>query len=130
MVLTTDIILKSLGDVNLSHGMKHVGKVDLLNPATLLTDGFQVFTNVWILLGITLLIGYSLLELAGLSWLDLSYMLPMTAFTYVLTAFFAQWLLHEHISLTRWVGISVISLGVIIVGLGESQQKSRKANTT
>jgi drug/metabolite transporter (DMT)-like permease len=54
----------------------------------------------------------------------------MTAFTYVLTAFFAQWLLHEHISLTRWVGISVISLGVIVVGLGESKQKSRKANTT
>jgi len=127
MVLTTDIILKSLGDVNLSHGMKHVGKVDLLNPGTFLADGFQVFTNVWILLGITLLIGYSLLELAGLSWLDLSYMLPMTAFTYVLTAFLAQWLLHEQISLTRWAGISVISLGVIIVGLSEHPQKSRKA---
>jgi drug/metabolite transporter (DMT)-like permease len=127
IVLTADILLKALGDVNLSHGMKDIGNVHLFNPGTLLGIGFHVFTNAWILLGIALLIGYSLLELAGLSWLDLSYMLPMTAFTYVLTAFFAEWLLHEKISLTRWIGISVITLGVVIVGLGESKQKSQKA---
>jgi len=127
IVLSADILLKALGDVNLSHGMKDIGNVHSFNPAALFEVGFHVFTNAWILLGIALLIGFSLLELAGLSWLDLSYMLPMTAFTYVLTAFFAEWLLHEKISLIRWVGISVITLGVVSVGLGESKQKSQKA---
>jgi len=126
IVLVADVILKALGDVNLSHGMKYMGSVNLLNPLTLFQSGIQVFTNVWILLGIALLIGYSLLELAGLSWLDLSYMLPMTASTYVLTALFAQWLLHEKISAIRWIGISIITLGVVIVGLGEGEQKVQK----
>lgn len=126
IVLVADVILKALGDVNLSHGMKYISNVNLLNPLTLFQSGIQVFTNVWILLGIALLIGYSLLELAGLSWLDLSYMLPMTASTYVLTAIFAQWLLHEKISAIRWIGICIITLGVIIVGLGEGKQKVQK----
>jgi len=127
IVLAMDVTLKALGDVNLSLGMKHVGKVSTFNPGTLLEIGFHVFTNYWIWLGIALLIGYSLLELAGLSWLDLSYMLPMTSSTYVLTAFFAEWLLNERISTLRWVGICIISLGVLTVGIGESKQSSQKA---
>ncbi len=130
IVLGMDVILKALGDVNLSLGMKHIGKVSSFNAGTLLEIGFHVFTNHWIWLGIALLIGYALLELAGLSWLDLSYMLPMTSFTYVLTAFFAVWLLNERISTLRWAGICVITLGVLIVGLGESKQSSRKTRKT
>ena len=126
IVLGMDVILKALGDVNLSLGMKHIGKVNSFNPGTLLEIGFDVFTNYWIWLGIALLIGYALLELAGLSWLELSYMLPMTSFTYVLTAFFAQWLLNERISTLRWAGICVITLGVLIVGLGDRKQSSRR----
>ena len=127
IVLAMDVILKSLGDVNLSSGMKHIGKVNSFNPGALLEIGFHVFTNYWIWLGIALLIGYSLLELVGLSWLDLSYMLPITSLTYVLTPLFAQWLLNEKISTLRWTGICVITLGVLIVALGERQQSSRKA---
>ncbi len=127
IVLGMDVILKALGDVNLSFGMKHIGKVNSFNPGALLEIGFHVFTNYWIWLGIALLIGYALLELAGLSWLDLSYMLPMTSFTYVLTAFFAEWLLNERISTFRWAGICVITLGVLIVGIGDRKQSSRKA---
>ena len=86
-----------------------------------------MFTNYWIWFGIALLIGYSLLELAGLSWLDLSYMLPITGLSYVLTPLFAEWLLNERISTLRWVGICVITLGVLIVSLGEHKQSIRKA---
>jgi len=137
IVLAIDITLKALGDVNLSLGMKHVGKISTLNPGALVEIGFHVFTNYWIWLGIALLIGYSLLELAGLSWLDLSYMLPMTSLTYVLTAFFAEWILDERVSTLRWAGICIISLGVLIVGVGDAakdgspvkvgKQSSRKA---
>ena len=86
-----------------------------------------MFTNYWIWFGIALLIGYALLELAGLSWLDLSYMLPITGLSYVLTPLFAEWLLNERISTLRWVGICVITLGVLIVSLGEHKQSIRKA---
>ena len=54
-------------------------------------------------------------QLSLLSWADLSYVLPITAASYVLTAVLGKIFLHEFISLARWSGICVISAGVMLV---------------
>lgn len=72
-------------------------------------------TNVWILGGIALLTLWMAAQLSMLSWADLTYVLPMTAGAYVLTAILARFFLNERISAARWIGVVVISLGVFLV---------------
>jgi uncharacterized membrane protein len=42
--------------------------------------------------------------------------MPVTAVSYVVTAFAARLLLNENISAARWTGIVLITLGVMLVG--------------
>ena len=121
IVLFLAIICQTLGDVCLTKGMKSIGEVKTLNPAELLQLGFQVFTNPYIWLGIAILTIFYFLYLAALSWADLSYVLPVTAFGYTLNAALAKYFLHEHISLTRWLGTLVICCGVAIVSRTEQK---------
>jgi drug/metabolite transporter (DMT)-like permease len=58
--------------------------------------------------------------MTALSWADLTYVLPATSFGYVLLALVARFLLHEHVSPLRWLGIALITGGVGFVAGGPS----------
>jgi len=75
-----------------------------------------VLTNAWIALGICLLALWMILQLSLLSWADLSYVVPVTAASYVLTAVLGAVALGEYVSTAHWAGISLIFLGVMVVG--------------
>ena len=51
---------------------------------------------------------------------DLSFVLPLTAISYLLGAALARFYLHETVTPTRWIGALIITAGVVVVGLGES----------
>ena len=53
-------------------------------------------------------------DLALLSRADLSFVLPVTASAYVLVAIGGHFILHDHISWERWLGIGLITGGVIL----------------
>ena len=76
-------------------------------------------------LGVLLLILWLASRMALLSWADLSYVLPVTAVGYVLVAIAGRVLLHEQITTTRWAGIALIMLGVVLVGGGTTPQTTR-----
>ena len=67
-VLAVAIILASLGDMLLAHGMKKIGAVTSYTPTALFQMGLRVFTNPSIILGIIFLAGFFFLWLAVLSW--------------------------------------------------------------
>jgi drug/metabolite transporter (DMT)-like permease len=106
-----------LGDTFLSRGMTSIPSVTLAHPLTLLA---AVFTP-WIVLGIALLICFFASYLTALSWADLTFVLPVTALGNVLVALLARFWLHESISLTRWAGIALITVGVGFVAHGPSR---------
>ncbi len=120
-VLFVAICAQVLGDVCLTKGMKTIGEVNTLDPAALFHLGVQVFTNPFVWLGIATLTVFYLLYLAALSWADLSFVLPVTAFGYVLNAAMARWLLGEHVSFTRWLGTTIICVGVAVVARTEQK---------
>lgn len=70
----------------------------------------------WLLAGVLLLIAWTLARMALLSWTDLSFVLPVTATGYVLTALLGRFFLGEHISGSRWAGTLLIVAGVALVG--------------
>jgi len=105
-----------LGDSCLSRGMTGLPDISLAHPGTLIA---AVFTP-WIAVGIALLIGFFASYLTALSWADLTFVLPATASGNVLVALFAHFWLHETISLQRWAGILLITVGVGFVANGPS----------
>jgi len=104
------VLTNVLGNVSLSHGMHQVGRIVSASPF----DYLRVFANHWALFGILVLTIWMLSDLALLSRADLSFVLPVTASAYVLVAIAGHFLLHEHISWERWMGILLITGGVIL----------------
>ena len=126
IVLSLLVVLQVLGYTWLSHGMRQIGEVNTLNLPNLLAIGVHVLANPWIIFGVISLIGAMLLYLTALSRLELGYVLPMTASSYVLTDLFAWLILHERISALRWTGTLTLTVGVLILGLDEVSKNSQQ----
>ena len=90
--------------------------ISLAHPGSLIA---AVFTP-WVATGIALLIGFFASYLTALSWADLTFVLPTTAFGNVIVALLARFWLHEPISIQRWAGIILITVGVGFVANGPS----------
>jgi len=116
LILGLVSICAPLGDTCLSRGMTYLPAISLGHPASLIS---AVFTP-WIAAGIALLIGFFASYLTALSWADLTYVLPATAFGNVIVALLSRYWLHEPISLQRWAGIVLITVGVGFVAQGPS----------
>lgn len=113
-LLLVGISLSVVGELLLKYGMNRFGVLDL-SPATILPTLFRVFTQVPILLGFTFVFGASIFWLAVISRVPLSYAYPLLAFGYVVTALLSRLVFNEAISPTRWAGIIVICVGVVLV---------------
>ena len=71
--------------------------------------------NPWLILGVALMALGMVSEMALVSWADLTFVLPVTSVTYILTAFSGACFLHESISAVHWAGIVLISVGAAFV---------------
>jgi drug/metabolite transporter (DMT)-like permease len=116
MILGLVALCAPLGDTCLSRGMTSLPPISLAHPMSLIS---AVFTP-WIAAGIALLIGFFASYLTALSWADLTYVLPATAFGNVIVALLSKYWLHEPLSLQRWAGIVLITVGVGFVAHGPS----------
>jgi drug/metabolite transporter (DMT)-like permease len=116
MVLGLVSVCTPLGDSCLSRGMSQLPAITLAHPTSLIA---AVFTP-WIALGIALLIGYFASYLTALSWADLTFVMPAAGLGNVVLALLARFWLHDPISLERWAGIVLITVGVGFVAQGPS----------
>ena len=96
--------------------MKVFGEVTSYRPEALLQLASYLFTSPWIGLGVVTLVVSMLVYLVSLTRLDMSFVLPMHAFSYVLNALMAWLILKEPVSGARWLAAILICLGVFIVG--------------
>jgi hypothetical protein len=112
------ILTNSVGNLFIFLGMRHVDDVTK-SPLAMLAAIFQPQVAV----GIVLLITWLLTRMMMMSWADLTYVLPITAFGYVVSALLGWMFLNEIITPTRWAGTLLIATGTILVGLGSPHAK-------
>jgi drug/metabolite transporter (DMT)-like permease len=117
LVLLAVVAFGSMGDTLLARGMKDAGAIDIHHLAQV----FFALANPWVILGIFCLLGFMSCYMTALSFADLTYVLPATAIGYVVMALLSRFWLHEHISLQRWAGIALITIGVGLVAGGRSR---------
>jgi uncharacterized membrane protein len=112
-IFTVIVILANVfGNSLMSRGVRQHGNA--LGSSAL--EYLQVMFNPYVAAGICLMIVWMLARMALLSWADLSYVLPVTSLTYVLTAVMGRVFLGEQVSARRWVGTVLIMAGTALVG--------------
>ena len=121
-VLIIAIVAQAAGNVLLTRGMKAVAAMatnegsGLMNTISQsLTAALQAARSPEIWAGTVLLIVFFALYSAALSWADLSFVLPATAFGYVLNVAAGHYFLNEEVTKARWIGSVIITLGVVFV---------------
>jgi uncharacterized membrane protein len=119
-VLIAIVFTASVGDSLLKRGMDQVGAVDLHHLGLL----WHALFNPYVDLGILLLIGFFACYTTALSWADLTFIAPATAFGYVVIALLGRFWLHEQLSPSRWLGILLIVCSVGFVAGGPSRTDS------
>ncbi|MEJ2008037.1 MAG: EamA family transporter [Acidobacteriota bacterium] len=116
VLLALMVTFGAVGDVLLSQGMKQLGELQSWAPEQVFVFYSKAMEDrtVWqaIILLILLLESYMLV----LSWADFSYVSPASAAGYVLVALMGYFFLGEHVPPTRWIGVALICLGVVVVG--------------
>lgn len=116
LILGMVSVCAPVGDSFLARGMTIMPAIRITQPATLLG---AVFTP-WVLAGIALLIGFFASYLNALSWADLTFVMPATALGNVLVELLSQFWLHEAVSIERWAGVVMVTIGASFVAQGPS----------
>ncbi len=131
IVLFFGLVLEAIGVVFLGKGLKEIGEPAQLNAgeiARLLGRGAM---NRNILLGIAWETAYFGCILYMMSQADISFVWPVTALGFVLTALSAHFLLGEYISPLRWLGVCLIVAGAAVITYTEKVKiDSRSAVTS
>src|SRR5690349_1854134 len=120
VVLISAIVAQALGDVLLTKGMKAIEALEANDAASssfwqVWHIGLQAAQSPEVWAGTLLLIVFFALYSAALSWADLSFVLPATAFGYVLNVAAGHYFLNEEVTRARWIGSLIITLGVVCV---------------
>ena len=76
---------------------------------------WRMITNLPIFIGLVCYGLSSIFYILVLKEKELSLVYPMIASSYVLVLLFAWLVRHEAVSPTRWVGVLVITLGVVLI---------------
>ena len=129
IVILLATLSAAIGESLLSYGMKRNGQVNLAVPSQWGHLILSVVLNPHVLAGVVFLAFFFFLYLAALSWADLSFVMPLTAMSYIFAALLARFVLKEELSWFRWAGTVVITLGIILVVL-DSRQRSEDNRMT
>src|ERR1700704_3786753 len=109
------VFLGSVGNTILSKGMKDVGDLDISHLPTLEAGAAQVLSSGTIWLGIALMLMFMVCHMLVLSRADYSFVMPFSAIAYALVPLLGYLFLHESVSVSRWIGIVLIFLGVLLI---------------
>ncbi len=115
VIMLVAVLAVSIGEAMLAKGMKMTNQV---------TGGWssqiRAVMNPQVIGGSMLMALYFGCYMVALRWADLSFVLPLTALSYLLGALLAKYYLGEAVTPIRWAGAIIITLGVVIVGFGDS----------
>jgi drug/metabolite transporter (DMT)-like permease len=121
LVLIPAIFAQAGGNVLLSMRMREIGSSSWLPLVPRAAES----PTLWF--GTALLIVSFVLFATALSWADLSFVVPAVSAEVVLNVMLANYFLHEIVSLTRWTGVLLISVGVLLVLRSERQKVNRES---
>ena len=107
------------GELCISHAMKSIEEVTELRPSSVLRFFLKVtrVPSMWCGIALMTVAFFSLLVMLSLR--EVSFVVPVTALSYLAGAIGATTFLGERISRERWLGLALVCLGVTVVWLSK-----------
>ncbi len=112
IIVIISVFVGAFGQIYFKKGMVSTKIIGMLNT---IKSAVKVFSNPAVLLGLILYAISSILWLFAMTRLDISLMYPLTSLGYFITAIFASKMLGERVTSSRWIGISLIFLGSLLI---------------
>jgi drug/metabolite transporter (DMT)-like permease len=103
------------GELCVARAMRRAGEVADFRPSALLDAIASALRIGWLWLGIGLMAVAFFALLAMLSVENVSFVVPVTALSYVAGALGGALFLGERVSRDRWIGVILVCLGVALV---------------
>ena len=113
------VVAGTAGELCVSRAMKETGEVKDFRPAAIVKVILRALRVKWMGIGVGMMTLAFFSLLAVLSIEKVSFVVPVTALSYVAGALGGMFFLGERISLRRWTGIMLVCIGVTLVFLGK-----------
>ena len=110
------VVAGTAGELCVSRAMKQTGEVKDFRPVAIVKVIRRALRHE---LGVAMMTLAFFSLLAVLSIEKVSFVVPVTALSYVAGALGGKFFLGERISLRRWTGIALVCIGVTLVFLGK-----------
>jgi drug/metabolite transporter (DMT)-like permease len=120
MLFSLIVVAGTGGELCVSRAMKVVGEAPSLRPIEVAKVILRALRVPWMWLGGGMMAVAFFALLGALSIYDVSFVVPVTALSYVAGAFGGVVFLREHVSVQRWLGVSLVAIGVALVFLGKN----------
>lgn len=118
------VVAVTLGDIWMAQTMKSVGSTKVSSFSDFVSLVSRVISRPRFWMAVTCMATFFFIWTSVLSFADLTFVLPLTALTYVFSALLAPHFLNEVVTPTRWAGVFLITAGVALVALSEAWHKS------
>lgn len=109
------IVVGTAGELCLGRAMKETGELERFRPSAAIRLLWRALRVKWIWIGVTMMATAFFSLLLLLSFENLSYVVPVTALSYLVGALGGIFFLGERVSMQRWLGISLVCAGVAVV---------------
>ena len=109
------VLCNAIGNVLLKVGIRPAGEVTEFSPAALLAFAWQAGRSGAVWLAMLVLIVFLVCYLTLLNRADYSYVQPASAVGYAVLPLMAWALAGERMSPLRWIGVLLITTGVVLV---------------
>ncbi len=120
VILIVAAVIESAGVILLTRGLKDVQGWREHNVSEIMRVAVSGVTNVKIIGGVALEAVFFGALLYMLSLRDVSFVWPLTSLGFIFTTLAAEFLLHEKVALTRWLGVLLIAIGAGLISSSEA----------
>ena len=116
-LLLVSVVFATAGQLTLKSAMESIGRIGTAQ----VTDAGQTVLKaakeprLWV--GLTLFGISALFWLVVLSRVDLSLAYPFVGLSYIIVVTLSRVLFHEQVPALRWVGVTVVAVGIALIGL-------------
>ncbi len=106
------------GELCVSRAMKVVGEAPSFRPEQMARVILRALAVPWMWVGVAMMAVAFFALLGALSLYNVSFVVPVTALSYVAGAFGGVTFLRERVSPQRWLGVLLVAIGVTLVFFG------------
>lgn len=115
LLFTVIVVAGTGGEMFVARAMKNVGETLSFHPKEMAKVVFRGLRQPYMWAGLLMMAIAFFSLLAALASYNVSFVVPVTALSYVAGAFGGAFFLREQVSVSRWTGVLLVAIGVTII---------------